>query len=209
MAAVAGNSDESRFVDVFSYTATDNITNVKCFGCTFVPSSWLSLMEHIRKRHDVSWTAAEGSFLVQQAAEEKRAKDREAYQRGTKKNKKQKATAAGEEKATRRDDQAGASGGLGSAVESERSGGNTTIAKHCWKTKDDGSQWRMLWVKVDPSGNPVVPFEVEHMEEPKPVQLASKFFKPTCKHAAKPPSSDRSEERRVGKECRSRWSPYH
>ena len=23
------------------------------------------------------------------------------------------------------------------------------------------------------------------------------------------PSSDRSEERRVGKECRSRWSPYH
>ena len=24
-----------------------------------------------------------------------------------------------------------------------------------------------------------------------------------------PGSSDRSEERRVGKECRSRWSPYH
>ena len=23
------------------------------------------------------------------------------------------------------------------------------------------------------------------------------------------PSADRSEERRVGKECRSRWSPYH
>src|ERR671916_2880650 len=23
------------------------------------------------------------------------------------------------------------------------------------------------------------------------------------------PGSDRSEERRVGKECRSRWSPYH
>ena len=23
------------------------------------------------------------------------------------------------------------------------------------------------------------------------------------------PFSDRSEERRVGKECRSRWSPYH
>src|SRR5258708_26282697 len=23
------------------------------------------------------------------------------------------------------------------------------------------------------------------------------------------PSNDRSEERRVGKECRSRWSPYH
>ena len=24
-----------------------------------------------------------------------------------------------------------------------------------------------------------------------------------------PVSSSRSEERRVGKECRSRWSPYH
>ena len=23
------------------------------------------------------------------------------------------------------------------------------------------------------------------------------------------PDGDRSEERRVGKECRSRWSPYH
>ena len=23
------------------------------------------------------------------------------------------------------------------------------------------------------------------------------------------PNGDRSEERRVGKECRSRWSPYH
>ena len=23
------------------------------------------------------------------------------------------------------------------------------------------------------------------------------------------PGDDRSEERRVGKECRSRWSPYH
>src|SRR2546422_9920726 len=26
---------------------------------------------------------------------------------------------------------------------------------------------------------------------------------------AKPPEPARSEERRVGKECRSRWSPYH
>ena len=27
--------------------------------------------------------------------------------------------------------------------------------------------------------------------------------------AAPRPSRERSEERRVGKECRSRWSPYH
>src|SRR5438874_11799777 len=28
-------------------------------------------------------------------------------------------------------------------------------------------------------------------------------------HAAEKTANDRSEERRVGKECRSRWSPYH
>ena len=28
-------------------------------------------------------------------------------------------------------------------------------------------------------------------------------------HAKKQAIIDRSEERRVGKECRSRWSPYH
>src|SRR2546429_5252559 len=28
-------------------------------------------------------------------------------------------------------------------------------------------------------------------------------------HPVVPPSAGRSEERRVGKECRSRWSPYH
>ena len=28
-------------------------------------------------------------------------------------------------------------------------------------------------------------------------------------HLALGPNSARSEERRVGKECRSRWSPYH
>ena len=29
------------------------------------------------------------------------------------------------------------------------------------------------------------------------------------RHRVFPPASLRSEERRVGKECRSRWSPYH
>ena len=28
-------------------------------------------------------------------------------------------------------------------------------------------------------------------------------------HLRKPETPARSEERRVGKECRSRWSPYH
>ena len=31
----------------------------------------------------------------------------------------------------------------------------------------------------------------------------------TCLNVGCIPSKSRSEERRVGKECRSRWSPYH
>ena len=30
-----------------------------------------------------------------------------------------------------------------------------------------------------------------------------------CVNRLETPDSSRSEERRVGKECRSRWSPYH
>ena len=43
---------------------------------------------------------------------------------------------------------------------------------------------------------------------PKEYQLAKVrgIIKPT---AATPDYFGRSEERRVGKECRSRWSPYH
>ena len=39
-----------------------------------------------------------------------------------------------------------------------------------------------------------------------PIRLAQKA-EPA--EAAVPPHLTRSEERRVGKECRSRWSPYH
>ena len=41
-------------------------------------------------------------------------------------------------------------------------------------------------------------------EEPQPAQETAAA--PT---AEKKKASTRSEERRVGKECRSRWSPYH
>ena len=34
-------------------------------------------------------------------------------------------------------------------------------------------------------------------------------YLPSIKGATETHSDDRSEERRVGKECRSRWSPYH
>ena len=34
-------------------------------------------------------------------------------------------------------------------------------------------------------------------------------YSPEVKEVPKANRPDRSEERRVGKECRSRWSPYH
>ena len=45
--------------------------------------------------------------------------------------------------------------------------------------------------------------ETSIREKPKDLLENIKFFRPKVK------SRSRSEERRVGKECRSRWSPYH
>ena len=42
----------------------------------------------------------------------------------------------------------------------------------------------------------------------KPVTV-EKTPKPTLKKVSPKAPPNRSEERRVGKECRSRWSPYH
>ena len=39
--------------------------------------------------------------------------------------------------------------------------------------------------------------------------MLARDFKPDRITAAKEVAGSRSEERRVGKECRSRWSPYH
>src|SRR2546427_13269414 len=39
--------------------------------------------------------------------------------------------------------------------------------------------------------------------------LYYEVYDPGRDKTAEPKSPERSEERRVGKECRSRWSPYH
>ena len=39
--------------------------------------------------------------------------------------------------------------------------------------------------------------------------VGHRYFFPPVVEAMKQAGAERSEERRVGKECRSRWSPYH
>src|SRR2546427_2054385 len=55
-------------------------------------------------------------------------------------------------------------------------------------------------------GNFKVEMLVERIE---PERYFSYRWHPYPKDPAMDYSSERSEERRVGKECRSRWSPYH
>ena len=55
----------------------------------------------------------------------------------------------------------------------------------------------MIYLKTDE--------EIELMREAN--QLVGKTLGEVAKHIV--PGVSRSEERRVGKECRSRWSPYH
>src|SRR5579864_5758046 len=56
----------------------------------------------------------------------------------------------------------------------------------------------------------VIPFEIKTFEQLKLPQVLRKLCeKPRGLILVTGPTGSRSEERRVGKECRSRWSPYH
>src|SRR3712207_9385406 len=69
------------------------------------------------------------------------------------------------------------------------------------KKDADGNIWLLGRVDdvMNVSGHRISTTEVE----------SSLVGHPTVAEAAVVGASDRSEERRVGKECRSRWSPYH
>src|SRR2546426_11088121 len=51
--------------------------------------------------------------------------------------------------------------------------------------------------------------QVEHPPHVVPAGIAEAVVAHSIQHAAVGLTVLRSEERRVGKECRSRWSPYH
>ena len=65
------------------------------------------------------------------------------------------------------------------------------VGSKAWQAWDKGNglEWSLLAqaIKTDPKQKPVIlgPSQLEEI------------------------NAERSEERRVGKECRSRWSPYH
>ena len=46
--------------------------------------------------------------------------------------------------------------------------------------------------------------QIYEIDPHKCTECVGHFDEPQCRQVA-----ERSEERRVGKECRSRWSPYH
>src|SRR6266853_5614237 len=78
----------------------------------------------------------------------------------------------------------------------EIAGGNKEVRPRtlegCWRAK--GSFLRRQMVKTEPRDN-------LRTKPPHPADC--------CRSQERNAEETRSEERRVGKECRSRWSPYH
>src|ERR1051325_7962782 len=62
--------------------------------------------------------------------------------------------------------------------------------------------------RVDDKGSNVITVR-SNATLPTTFMRVAKFDSLTVSASAVPPRRLRSEERRVGKECRSRWSPYH
>ena len=92
---------------------------------------------------------------------------------------------------------------------------------HCWlECKLVQPLWKTVWrflkkLKVELPNDPAIPLLVIYPEKTiiqkdtcTPMFIAALFTIDRTWKQSKWPST-RSEERRVGKECRSRWSPYH
>src|SRR2546430_14938848 len=74
-----------------------------------------------------------------------------------------------------------------------------------------GSGGRRGPPRRDPSGECAIPRRPLSLSGRPPAALSAAAAVPELESAAVEPAKSvlRSEERRVGKECRSRWSPYH
>src|SRR2546428_11545070 len=76
-----------------------------------------------------------------------------------------------------------------------------TRSSNCWK---NDAIWGFLYFA---DGNGIL--HVNTLSGLKPGLTARKRRKLSINKPAPTSNTNRSEERRVGKECRSRWSPYH
>jgi hypothetical protein len=173
-----------------SHDAAMEGSGIECSLCNkFVAKSWQSLANHFRRNHGIKSSDLKDTYLLKKANAERAEQDRARYA-----GKKQHVVeAAARPPSLQREESVAAPRMQPSAPPSLQLAESVAAPRmqpSC-KTKADGSQWRAYWVKVDASGFPVIPLELEDMdEEEEPVQLVSKFFKPTCKRVAKPPSSD-------------------
>ena len=106
-------------------------------------------------------------------------------------------------------------------------GGKRTLLHSWWKCKLVQPLWRTIWrfrkkLKIELPYDPAIPLLGIYLEKLQfknihapPMFMAALFTIAKTWKQPKCPLTDewikkmRSEERRVGKECRSRWSPYH
>jgi len=71
--------------------------------------------------------------------------------------------------------------------------------------KDAGYEIHFLLYPFEPDWMQGIPESAKQMRD----AWTSFAVVPPSRPLHRPALSERSEERRVGKECRSRWSPYH
>ena len=69
--------------------------------------------------------------------------------------------------------------------------------------------FKHYYVNRNQTHNPGLHHEVHTKEHAEELGISSKLYLGYFSSATAAVAEARSEERRVGKECRSRWSPYH
>src|SRR3989442_7014859 len=68
---------------------------------------------------------------------------------------------------------------------------------------------RMLATILEPTDGTAIVAGYDIVEQPEKVRANVGFLSTATALYPRLTAQERSEERRVGKECRSRWSPYH